>query len=455
MRIVVCIRQGRNGEASPFDACAYEEALRIPGAEITLLSMGAPSTEGFLMNLTRLGAKNAILLTDSAFAGSDTLATAYILSLAIKKLKPELVLCGRQTLEGDTAQTGVMLSELIGYSLITNVMKMECTDSGIVCKTRSEASVSAEFPVLATVERINTLRLPRLRSKPTNVDIWSAASLNADITRCGLAGSPTRVLSSYENQTGKRKCKFIELSELDSAIIYGLRKQRERSKSEKICDKKLKKVCIVGEAPREAAETISDDITQIPLTDINEIISRIRSGSFSAVLWGSDLVSKRLASLTAARLGLGLCADCTSLETDGSTLFMIRPALSGNVIARIKSLTSPAMATVRTCEPDSPDIIVTAGYGVKDDIDKVKAFAERIGAKLGATRKLVDNGILPYEYQVGLTGKTVSPPVYIAIGVSGAVQHVAGMQSSGTVIAINPDKNAPIFEYSDFGIYNL
>ena len=65
---------------------------------------------------------------------------------------------------------------------------------------------------------------------------------------------------------------------------------------------------------------------------------------------------------------------------------------------------------------------------------------------------MVDNGVLPYAMQVGLTGKTVSPPVYIAVGVSGAVHHIAGMERSGTVIAINPDKNAPIFQYADYGI---
>ena len=452
MKIVVCIRQGRDGEISPFDACAYEEALRIPDAEITLLSMGVPSTESFLLSLTRLGAKNAVLLTDKAFAGADTLATAYTLSLAIKKLQPDLVLCGRQTLEGDTAQTGVMLSELIGYNLVTNVMKLTCTDDEIICETRNEGRMTAKLPALATVERINTLRLPRLRSKTASVEVWNAETLGADISRCGLKGSPTRVLESHENQGGKRKCKFIPLDQLDWAIEEGMKKQRERSKSQNISGNKLKKVYIVGEAPREFAESISDDITVIPLTTADEICERIKADKPSAVLWGSDTLSKRLASLTAARLNLGLCADCTSLETDGETLFMIRPALSGSVIAKIKSLTIPAMATVRTCETDSSDIIVTAGYGVKDDIDKVKSFAERIGADLGASRKIVDNGILPYEYQVGLTGRTVSPAVYIAVGVSGAVHHIVGMQSSGTVIAINPDKNAPIFEYADFGV---
>jgi electron transfer flavoprotein alpha subunit len=109
------------------------------------------------------------------------------------------------------------------------------------------------------------------------------------------------------------------------------------------------------------------------------------------------------------------------------------------------------MATVRTTDGGA-DIMVAAGYGVKDSIDIVRSFAERYSAEMATTRKAVDNDILPYNMQVGLTGKTVAPKVYIACGVSGAVHHIVGMEQSGTVIAINPDKDAPIFEYADYGI---
>ena len=190
----------------------------------------------------------------------------------------------------------------------------------------------------------------------------------------------------------------------------------------------------------------------MPLSTADEIAKLIEEKQPSAVLWGSDSKSKRLSSQVAAKLNLGLCADCTLLETDGEELLMYRPALSGSIIAKIKSLTKPAMATVRTTDNGVKDIIVGAGYGVKDNYEEIKAFAQKIGADFAATRKLVDNGIAPYENQVGLTGKTVSPPVYIALGISGAVHHIVGMERAGTVIAINPDKNAPIFDYADYGI---
>ena len=148
MKILVCIRQGLDGEINPFDASAYEEALKIKGAEVTLLSMGSLSAKDFLLSLTRLGAKKAILLSDKAFAGADTLATAYTLSLAVNKIKPDLIFCGRQTLVGDTAQTGSMLSVLAKTSLITNVMSIDEIGETITCVTRDNGVETVTLPAL-------------------------------------------------------------------------------------------------------------------------------------------------------------------------------------------------------------------------------------------------------------------------------------------------------------------
>lgn len=90
--------------------------------------------------------------------------------------------------------------------------------------------------------------------------------------------------------------------------------------------------------------------------------------------------------------------------------------------------------------------------GAKENISEIKSFAENIGAGLAATRKMVDKDYLPYDIQVGLTGKAVNPDVYIAFGISGAIHHIAGIRQSGTVIAVNSDKDSPIFKYADYGI---
>ncbi len=451
MKILVCIRQGLDGEINPFDACAYEEALRIKNAEVILLSMGPLTAKDFLLRLTRLGAKKAILLSDKAFAGADTLATAYTLSLAVKKIKPDLIFCGRQTLVGDTAQTGPMLSVLSKTNLITNVMSIDEIGDSVTCTTRDNGTETVTLPALLTIERINNLRLPSLLSKMGEVEVWCATDINAEIQKCGLAGSPTKVIKTFENESGKRKCKYITLDELQLALADGLKKAKEKIPVSALSKSKLNKVCIVTEAPRSFAETISDDITVLPLTDAYDLAEKICELKPNSVIWGSDSRSKKISAQVAAMLSVGLCADCTLLETDGEKLYMYRPALSGSVIAKIESVTKPAMATVRTAQ-NASDIVVAAGYGAKDSLEVVKNFARKLSADLVTTRKNVDNDILPYSMQVGLTGKTVSPPIYIAIGVSGAVHHIAGMQKAGTVIAINPDKDAAIFDYADYGI---
>ena len=177
MKILVCIRQGLDGEINPFDACAYEEALRVKNAEVILLSMGPLSAKDFLLRLTRLGAKKAILLSDKAFAGADTLATAYTLSLAVKKINPDLVFCGRQTLVGDTAQTGPMLSVLAQTQLITNVMSIDEIGETVTCTTRDNGIQTVTLPTLLTIERINNLRLPSIMSKLGEVEVWSAVTI--------------------------------------------------------------------------------------------------------------------------------------------------------------------------------------------------------------------------------------------------------------------------------------
>ncbi|MBQ3550178.1 MAG: FAD-binding protein [Clostridia bacterium] len=451
MKIVVCVKQVTSGELNPFDACALECALQIPDAEITLLSMGRTGVKGMLEQLTRLGNVNGVLLSDLAFAGADTLATGYALSLAAKKLDPDLIICGRQTVDGDTAQTGSVLATMMGFPVITNVMSIDALDEkGIACKTRL-GDEKADLPALITVERINDLRRPSIRSKVKEVVVWTADDIGADKEKCGLKGSPTKVVKSFENESGKRKCKFIAPNELDDAVKAGLAKEPEAIKIEAATEK-LKNVWIVTEAPRLMAETVSDDIKVIEKDTAENIAKQIQDGKPDVVLWPSDIWSRRTAPIVSAILETGLCADCTALETDGKDLFMYRPAFSGNVIAKIRCVTRPQMATVRTTLNDVAEVMLAAGKGVRESYDKVEKLAEKYHAELAASRGLVDIGFAPYEQQVGLTGKTVSPKVYIAAGISGAVHHIVGMQQAGTVIAINPEREAPIFEYADYGI---
>lgn len=446
MKTVVCAKVC-GGEINEFDKCAVECALRLCD-DVTVISMGPDSAKAPLEELTRLGVK-VILLCDKAFAGSDTLVTAYILSLALKRLEYDLIICGRQTTDGDTAQVGPCLAATMGMGVITNVMEILSADGEISCRTRM-GEESLPFPSLITVERINTLRFPKMRSKVSEVTVWDSAMLGADISRCGFNGSPTKVLEVFENKSGRRNCKFIKRDEL-LPLIERLKNEGREETAETVSPVKFKNVWIIGDKVQKAALKISETVTLITETDPKFIAQRAQLEKPQVILWNADLWGRKNAPITAAILQTGLCADCVKLETDGETLYMYRPAKSGNVTAKIKCVTYPQMATVRTVEKSS-DIIVSGGRGVKDSMESLKAFAEKIGAQMCASRGLVDMGAAPYEMQVGLTGKTVSPKIYIAAGISGAVHHTCAIENAQTIIAVNPDKDARIFEYADYGI---
>jgi electron transfer flavoprotein alpha subunit len=131
---------------------------------------------------------------------------------------------------------------------------------------------------------------------------------------------------------------------------------------------------------------------------------------------------------------------------------MTRPAGGGNITADIISVSDMAFATVKTADSKGAEVIFSIGKGAISNIDRIRELSEEYNAELCASRIVVDSGKMPYSSQVGLTGKSVAPSVYVAFGISGAVQHLAGMEGSGVIVAINEDPEAPIFQIADYGV---
>jgi len=204
------IRQGIKNVINPFDTYALEEGVRIKeryGGKVIVISMGPPQAEEMLREAISLGADEAILLSDSAFAGADTWATAYTLATAINKLgQYDIIICGRQTFDGDTGQVGPELAEMLGVPLVAYVNRIEEMSDGQMRVQRmideGHEVIQAPLPaVITAIKDINVPRLPSLRSiaksESAVIPVWNSQELGADPARVGLSGSFTRVIKVF------------------------------------------------------------------------------------------------------------------------------------------------------------------------------------------------------------------------------------------------------------------
>ncbi len=205
------IREGVPSIINPEDKNAIEEALRIKGryddVEVTALSMGPPQAENALREALAMGVDQAILLSDRAFAGADTLATSYVLSIAIKKIKKyDLILCGRQAIDGETGQVGPQLAEALGLPQATFVEKIRIHGKRVTVRSNFDRVIRViemKMPALITVSR--PVNIPRLKTmngverafRDKEIILWTRKDLKPNPLRIGINGSPTYVWKTF------------------------------------------------------------------------------------------------------------------------------------------------------------------------------------------------------------------------------------------------------------------
>ncbi len=222
----------------------------------------------------------------------------------------------------------------------------------------------------------------------------------------------------------------------------------------------------------------------------NVLAELIQTSDPAVIIMGASAQGKDLAGRLAAKLDAGVAMDCVKVQLENGSLTYTRPMFGGKIVANVVIEGAPQIVAIRPnvmditeapkdsaiektpvqigevktavvekkmetddkVELTEADIIVSGGRGTGGDYAAVEALAEALGAAVGASRSAVDEGWRPHSDQVGQTGKTVSPTLYVACGISGAIQHLAGMSTSKYFVAINKDEEAPIFSKADFGI---
>ncbi|MDF2569420.1 MAG: carD 3 [Sporomusa sp.] len=206
------IRQGVPSIVNPFDKNALEEALKLRekhGGRVTVISMGPPQAKDALKECIALGADEAILMSDRAFGGADTLATSRTLAAGIKKLGSfDVILCGKQAIDGDTAQVGPEIAEHLNIAQITYVSKLEITDGAVRAEREHEEGyevIETKLPVLlSVVKSINEPRHPSIKgtmkANRKEIPVWTAGDVVVDPEQIGLKGSPTQVRRIFTPQ---------------------------------------------------------------------------------------------------------------------------------------------------------------------------------------------------------------------------------------------------------------
>ncbi len=558
------VRTGVGVEMNPYCRRAVAQGValaRDSSGTCTVVTLGPPGAEDVLREAVAWGADSGLHACDPAFAGSDTLATARALAAVLRAAGPfDLVLLGRNSIDGETGQVGPELAELLDLPFASGVRQLE--DLGPIWRLQLEhddgtQEVEIALPaVLSVAERLcdpcKVDPAGRAAVPPTRLTRMDAGRLGSG--PWGEAGSPTVVGATrpMEHERARRMPEGPVAAQVEEAVRElgrrgaltaagdrgagaaagrgvgadteppspGDGRQAERSRARVIAvlaepGRPTVTAELLGAAARLAADvdaavhalspgptppaplaaagadvvvvlegsTVAEDVA-------DSLAAYVRETAPWAVLAPSTAFGREVAGRAAAATGSGLVGDAIALSIGDGVLVAAKPAFAGALVADITCRSTTQMATVRPGVLPAParragaaavqtragrtrgrvrvlserrdddvetlaraQVVIGVGTGVTpDEYAQLSPLAAELGAELAATRKVTDRGWAPRSRQVGLTGRSVAPRLYVAIGLSGKFNHMVGVRAAGTILAVNEDPGAPVFEHCDVGI---
>jgi electron transfer flavoprotein alpha subunit len=546
---------------NPFDAYALTHAVRLRerlGGEVVAMTMGPPAAEEALRECLARGADRCVHLSDRLFAVADTLGTSRTLALALAREEPDLVLCGRKTLDAETWQVPPEVAAFLGWPHLTSVVALDGSGDARLRLTREndagfETYEAAAPLVVAVAAPTAPLEDVEPAAADGRIELWTARDLVGEVhepdRRFGQTGSPTRVLAVRDVRppragalaSGAEEAARLVRERLDAleppatawekpdrlgeqpgqsydcwsvVELAGGRPSRlslellgkGRELSGKLGGRNVALVLGHGleAATREAIRHGADAVYVLDdplLRDYEpEVWSAALRGVLErhrphALLIPATANGRDYGPRAAGELELGMTGDCIGLGIDrAGRLIQTKPAYGGAIVSVIMGATTPQLATVRArsfepLEPrddataevfrialedvpeerlrvverrdDSPayeldeaDVIVCVGaeVGGPEAVRELEALARRLGAALGGDRAAAEAGLVPRNRQIGLYGRSVAPRLYLAVGVDGDYEHLAGPMRAGVIAAVNRDPRAPMLAAADVGL---
>jgi len=563
-------REGTALEMNPYCRRAVAKGVELAkasGGSCTVYTLGPPAGEDVVREAVAWGADRGVLLSDPAFGGSDTLATARALAAALVIDGPfDLVFVGRNSIDGDTGQVGPEVAELIGLPFAAGVRHLSFAAERLRLGLEHDdgsAEVEVALPALVSVaERL---------CDPCKVDPEGRLAVAADrISRrtaaelgpgpWGEEASPTRVgaVRVLSHERVGRVLSGDLRAQVDEAVAFLVDRQALGAEDDRAADPFAETaspqppssepprraiagsggpvvavVAVVVEParPRVAAELLgaahrlaveiggevvalvagsldddqsqasslgalgADEVVIFEGDPIEEdvaaaVVAWARTAPPWAVIVPSTAFGREVAGRSAAALGAGLVGDAIALDVVDERLVAAKPAFSGALVADITSASAIQMVTVRpgvlpvgaACPHPArvtrrtlvarervrvvdrrrdddvevlarSEVVIGLGTGVApDEYATLAPLAALLRAELAATRKVTDRGWAPRSRQVGITGRSIAPRLYVAVGLSGKFNHMVGVRAARSVLAINSDPDAPVFSQADVGI---
>jgi electron transfer flavoprotein alpha subunit len=551
------LRDGLELELNPYCRRAVSKAVELAGegrGTVTVITLGPSTAEDVLREAVAWGATDGILVSDVAFAGSDTLATARALAAVLEREGPfDLILVGRNSVDADTGQVGPEVAQLLDLPFAAGVRHLDLGDGEVKVLCEEDDGYSERLvrlpAVLSAAERltepakvdpagraavdparIRTLTASDLGEGPWGQDgsgtyVGEVRILEIERARIVLSGTTVEQVRAAVRLLVERGA--LEGAD-DAEIVSTLSPRRDpvgrmvavvaepgranlaaellteaASLAEGIGGHVVALAPMDATSDEELVATGADAVVRIEGSTVEEDIAATLSEWAArttpwAILLPSTAWGREVASRVAAELGAGLTGDAVGFDlspvvtTGDARLMAWKPAFGGRLVAAIYCSTAMQMATVRpgvlrraakratftgvaattihaaergrvqvlsSTRNDDVDALASAACVVcvgaavpPDRYRDVEPLLQVLGAELAATRKVTDKGWQPHARQIGITGRSIAPRLYVGVGLSGKFNHTVGVRAAGTVLAVNPDRAAPIFDSCDIGI---